>query len=314
MSAKLSPITPAVLTWAVRQDGRSVDDVAQAVSVDPGLLREWMAGEAQPTVGQVTRLAEKLHRPRVMFSLPQPPEDAGLPDGFRSPVGVPDHQVGQAALTELRRARRVRRAVTWARSDEPAPDLPRATLDDLPADAARRARAWLGVGVGERWATPGKALERWRSALTARGVLVFELPLGRDEVRGFASPDERAPLIVSNLNAGEPGWRMFTLGHELGHLMLRQESACSDPEAVPGVAVERWCERFSAALLMPGELVREILSNVAHGTGDLDDVKSLMSRLRVSGRAAAARMGDLGLAQPGLYVQVGVFPLFWTPV
>ena len=45
------PVTPAVLTWAIEEDGRSLQDLADAVGVDVELLQAWTKGEAQPSVG-----------------------------------------------------------------------------------------------------------------------------------------------------------------------------------------------------------------------------------------------------------------------
>lgn len=67
MAAKESPITPSVLSWAIRQDGRTPAEVARAIHVDPTVLEGWMAGTSRPTVGQTSALAAALHRPRVFF-------------------------------------------------------------------------------------------------------------------------------------------------------------------------------------------------------------------------------------------------------
>ena len=52
-----SPVTPAVVGWAVSEDGRSLAELAEAVGVKVDTLDGWVTGDAAPTRGQVTRLA-----------------------------------------------------------------------------------------------------------------------------------------------------------------------------------------------------------------------------------------------------------------
>ena len=168
-------------------------------------------------------------------------------------------------------------------------------------------RDWLGVLPDELWSNDYAALRRWRTAIEDVGILVFALQLGKDEVRGFASWDERAPMIVLNTSQIGPAARSFTLGHELAHLVLRQATACLEPaDLVIDTAQERWCEEFSAALLMPTQQALELVTTVGvqPGTGGIDAVRAVMNRFRVSARAAALRLQELGYAKPGLYAEV----------
>jgi Zn-dependent peptidase ImmA (M78 family) len=310
MAAQTSPVKPDVLRWAVDEDGRAPDDLADALKVEPVLLQAWLKGDAAPTRGQVSKLAQVLQRPRALFFLPRPPSAATLPASFRHPPGDDEREVGASARRKVREARRIQHAVAWALRDEPPVDIPLATLDDNPEEAAGRARDWLGITDEEQrsWSNDYDALRAWREALEGRGVLVFVLEIGRDDVRGFSAWDDRAPLIVANLSGVNPAARSFTFAHELGHLVTRKDSACIEPVdgPMPGADVERWCERFGAALLMPRAaaltLGRE--RGIAQGEADLDDVRAVMRRFRVSARAAALRLIDLGYATPLLYLDV----------
>lgn len=309
MAAKPSPVTPAVLTWAVEQDGRGVGAIADAVGVEIGTLRAWMAGDELPSVGQVSTLAEKLRRPRAFFFLPRPPEQAALPSGFRHPPGGGTRKVSQAVLLEARRSRRVQRAVAATLADAEPVNLPTATLEDRAEDLAVRVRDWLGVEPTHTWPNEVVALNHWRQVLDDAGVLVFFLQLGADEVRGFAAWDDQAPMIVANISSVGLTARIFTLGHELAHLVLREETACLDPVAgrlVVDNRTERWCESFAAALLMPRGEIRALMARRSIGPkrAGLPAVSATATRFRVSNRAAALRLEELGFAEDGLYGQV----------
>src|SRR5665647_3057323 len=120
MSGKPSPITPAVLAWAIEEDGRPPVDLAEKLKVDRSVLDEWTDGDSRPTVGQVTELARVLKRPRALFFLPRPPAAATWPATFRHPPGD-DHLVGSEARRRVRQARRIQSAVSCLLYTSPSP-------------------------------------------------------------------------------------------------------------------------------------------------------------------------------------------------
>ncbi len=309
MAGTPSPVTPDVVRWAVDEDGRHPADLAEALRVDEDTLLAWAEGAAKPTRGQVTKLAEVLKRPRALFFLPAPPDEAALPTSFRHPPGAAG-DVSQNARLQVRRARRVQDAVSWARQGDKFVELPRLSLKDDPDQAGLAVREWSRVTVEEQTAWRGgdyAAFHGWREALDRRGILVFSIELGRGEVRGFSSWDPYAPLIAVNASAVSPSARIFTLGHELGHLVTRTDAACVEPQQhlLVEVDVERWCERFAAAFLMPQDVFHDFALRQGMRThATLDDVKAVMAHFRVSARAAALRLIDLGYAQPALYKDV----------
>lgn len=309
MATKTSPVTLAVLRWAINEDGRSDTDLADALKIDSAVLRSWMSGDASPTRGQVSDLARVLDRPRALFFLPRPPEAGTLPPSFRHPPGA-ERDVNAKVRRVVRQARRLQQAVSWASRHTTPVDLPARPLTCAPVEAARVTRSWLRVSDDDQagWKNDYEALRGWRSALEDRDVLAFALEIGRGEVRGFSSWDPHAPLIAMNTSGVAPAPRCFTLAHELGHLVIRQDSACLDlaEETLAGIDIERWCEEFGAALLMPEQAVLAVahLRGLLRRTADLDDVREVTRRFRVSARAAALRLIDLNLAERSLYGEV----------
>jgi Zn-dependent peptidase ImmA (M78 family) len=189
-------------------------------------------------------------------------------------------------------------------------DLPARPLTSAPADAARITRSWLRISDADQagWKNDYEALRAWRSALEEREVLAFALEIGRGEVRGFSSWDSHAPLIAMNTSGVAPAPRCYTLAHEFGHLAIRKDSACIDlaEEKLAGIDIERWCEELGAALLMPEQAVSAVahLRGLSRRTADLDDVRALTRRFRVSARAAALRLIGLNFAERSLYGEV----------
>jgi Zn-dependent peptidase ImmA (M78 family) len=308
MAAQLSPVTPDVLRWALDEDGRSVPELADALDVDVDTVDGWTRGDVTPTRGQVSRLASVLHRPRALFFLPRAPVSATLPGNFRHPPGD-DRPVSVRARRRVRQARRVQHAVSWARRDELPIGMPFRRPDTHAETAAAVARKWLDVSEAAQrsWSDDRAALRAWRAAIEDTGILVFVMQIGAEDVRGFSAWDDKAPLIVANSSRVSPAARSFTLMHELGHLYARQDAACIELDSHGRSSsndIERWCERFGAAVLMPNESFDPFVSQLNRRQFGLEDVRAIALRFRVSQQAATLRLIDMGYASIDLYIQV----------
>lgn len=292
-----SPVTPEVVAWAIDESGLSVEEIAgklDKLKVVPADVSAWATGAEQPTKGQLTKLAETLRRPRAMFFLPEAPEADSLPDGLRKPAG--ERATDQRELTfderiQVRRARYLQEFVATLVEDAPA--LPAADSRDDAGEVAVRLRRWTGVSIEQRrsWGDAARAFRGWREAIEARGVTVLALPLGKEGIRGFALPDERAPVIAVN-TADIVEARGFTLFHELAHLVLGTDSACSDRN---DGGTERWCDRVASHVLIPRSELRTLVAGTA--LDSLDLVKHAANRFGISRRAAAIALEDIGAVE-----------------
>jgi Zn-dependent peptidase ImmA (M78 family) len=306
------PINPAVLAWAIEESGDGPDVLARRMKVDARELASWLAGDARPTMGQWTALAAKLKRPKSLFLLPAPPAPTVPPD-LRTAAGRNSHALGSEELLQVRRARRLQRYLGSLRaemSEEPRA-LPSLAVDADVELAGVQLRGWLDVPVEEQlaWSSGSVALGAWRRALEESGIVVLQLRLGKNGIRGFSLLHEGAPVVAVN-TAETNEARSFTLMHELAHLASRSESSCALPPAPSGVgsAVERWCDRVASVVLLPAETVRaEVQLLRSSPRAPQDDValsRRVATRLKTSLRAAALRLMALGLADASVYARI----------
>lgn len=318
MAAKKVSINGSVLTWAREEDGLSPGELADLMKVPVATIRAWEAGDDYPTRGQFTRLGKALARPTAIFYLPEVPEGAGVPVKFRRAPGPEGHRLGRKELRQIRRAQRLQEVASWVVEDGgsgPAP-IGRADRRRDPARVGEEERAASGVSVAEQvgWAGAYEAFRNWRGVLEERGILVFQMRLGKDGVRGFSIGDEYAPVAAVN-SAYHPAARIFTLFHEVGHLLTGTEGSCLRFIA-PGeaeIGAERWCERFAASYLLPADGLRSEAARMGATEGSKTDdprtARRLANRFSVSARAMAIRLQTIGLAEPGLYGAVAsAFP------
>lgn len=144
------------------------------------------------------------------------------------------------------------------------------------------------------------------------GLLVFLFPLGKDSAQGFSLWDENAPLIAANTAWNEAS-RIFTLFHEFGHLLTRTNSVCLERAgprfSKPSDQVERWCERFSAAVILPWHEVVTLLRqrfdwHEGSLIDSLDAPRAVARAFKVSLRAATIRLIEKGVAKWDLYSEI----------
>lgn len=303
------PITGAVLHWAVKESGYPASEIAAAAGVGVTELTSWFRGTAQPTVGQARALANKLKRPLATFLLPTPPK-VSLPSvEFRRAGESGRRQLNPAERLRLREAGRLQGLLAWISEELNAspPRLPRFATTSDPAKVARVARNALGLAIDTQvdLSSASAAWHAWRSAVERVGVYVIVFSIGLESCRGFSIWNERAPLIAINSSWSAEA-RIFTLLHELAHLLTRTNSACLEVgarSASPSDAVERWCERFAALVLIPDEALQSYVERQLGGepVPDLDTVSRVAREFKTSRRAAALRLIEAEYAGWDLY-------------
>jgi Zn-dependent peptidase ImmA (M78 family) len=300
----LVPITPSVLQWAIDESGHSTDALAKRVDVKEAELEAWLRGESQPSLTAFKKLALALRRPTATFLLPKPPQTNAVAIEFRHAPGVASRGLLPEERLRIREVSRLQEAVAWLLDEmgDTAPELPKLSSSMSAEVAGKRLRDILSVDITIQtaWHDERVALKEWRRTLEDIGVLVFLLPMGADAARGFSIWNARAPAIVANTHWNTAA-RIYTLFHELAHVLTRTNSVCADDGRAQrnSTDLERWCEQAAAAALLPESAVRAFTRDA--GSVNLQTASRVAKQFRVSRRAATLRLIDLGLAGWSLY-------------
>jgi Zn-dependent peptidase ImmA (M78 family) len=313
MTAMAEPalVTPALLKWARTSMRIELNEAARLAKVKAERLADWEAGTSHPSIPQARKLASLYKRPLAALYLPEPPSDFSVPHDFRR---LPDLQVAPLSrrLVEAIRLAEYRRSTALELSDqtEGASDLVGiASMDDDPDALAERVRSMLGVTLASqrRWKDDYDAFNAWKSAVEARGVLVFHFSwVEVEEARAFSIVDDRFPVVDVN-GKEKPYPRIFSLMHELCHVVLRRGGISDfherDPEAAD-TRVEVYCNRFAGSLLVPAEaLLGEslVMRATASSTWGDDELAELARYYAVSREVILRRLLILGKTSEAFY-------------
>jgi Zn-dependent peptidase ImmA (M78 family)/DNA-binding XRE family transcriptional regulator len=298
-------VTPDVLAWARSTAGLSVDDAARRLDVRPRRLIEWEEGVDYPTLPQARKAAALYGRPLAVLFLPEPPAEVAPPPDFRRGTDIEAQGLPPELRSAIRLAER-RRSLAFELDADPPHGialLRTGTTTDV-SDAAVDVRNALGVTWASQleWRDPYRALAGWRQAVERLGALVFRFS-GVDSrvVRGFSIAGNPYPAIALNA-ADSPAGRVFTLLHEVGHVLTGTGGVCDLEDGLRGggeatVAAERFCNQLAASILMPRDeflrlpQVREATRATHWTVADLGEVARSIS---VSRHAVLIRLLDLG--------------------
>ena len=236
-------------------------------------------------MAQLRSLAKLYDRTPAFFFRKDTPESdlPALPD-FRSPPG----QAQDPLSFELRRQLRAcleRRNTMLELVDHPRGWNPPAISNYKPAAIASHMRQLLDISIDAQLKAGSNhaMLRTWIHTLEDQHILVFQssrFPI--EETRGVSIYKRTYPIILLN-GKDAPAGCIFTLFHELGHLIKRSGALCALRKER---SEERWSNDFAAALLMPIEYLHSQIG----ASANINDARRLARRLKVSRHAMAIHL------------------------
>lgn len=297
-------VNPIILRWARERAGFSLPEIAALMHQSEERMQRWETGEDGPTYPQLEDLAGKYKLPIAVFFFSRPPQETPAERSFRRlPQMAADRllpdtrfqirkaQAWQLSLTELTGGRNpAQRIIT--RDLAVAPNA-------SPRLIAEQVRSYLDIPLHSPpplgWGTREDALNDWRALVEDVGVFVFKDTFKQKDVSGFALYDFEFPIIVIN-NSTATSRQIFTLFHELAHLLLRESGITGEYEfrnsalSLSTDKEEVFCNQFAANFLLP---TLPVQNQIDAGLGS-DEICDILSReFKVSREVVLRRLLDL---------------------
>lgn len=257
---RITGINPDRFLWCCADQGVSVEECAAANDIASANIEKLLAGEPSLTFNQLKKVAEYFGRGVLFFLEQTPVNDATVHSPqFRTLANQkPELSARIKALIErVEHQRTVYLTLREEVNDGNYPHFAPPQLDGLTAkQAAVATRTWLGLG-------PSNDFETYRQAIEAQGLLVFrsngyngKWQIAKESpILGFSLYDAECPVIVVKKQAAD-AQQVFTLMHELGHLLLHRSSSIDDDEDMHAHSGrEQEANAFAGYLLVPDDFL-----------------------------------------------------------
>jgi Zn-dependent peptidase ImmA (M78 family)/transcriptional regulator with XRE-family HTH domain len=250
--------------------------LAEISTLNQRLITEFEDGRSYPSETQLARLASALQSTRIYFSIPW---NSGFSEpalSFRAPSKMSQRNKSAA----LAIAQDGRDLCEWIMSRYicPFPQVPDYSCLNDPEQAA--------VMLREQWGLGQSPIGNMVTLLESHGVFVFAAkPQNGPAFDAFSFMSDARPFVCLGARK-TPERDRFDLAHELGHLVLHQET-----KTLSGKDKEKEANMFASALLMPrGDILAETPREPS-----IESVKRLKVRWGVAATALVYRLHQLGL-------------------
>jgi Zn-dependent peptidase ImmA (M78 family) len=291
-------INPEILVWARKESGIETDDILSALEIDHPTYLLWEKFGTNIPFSKIKILSKIFQRQTALFFLPAVPEKPRRPIDNRNLMDF-HAKLSPETLLSIRRANRYCDLLNNLNS----PSYYQTTYKWIgefhetfyhPNRIDREEiSAWIrdkiGISVDEQVSAQNQSqvYKMWRAAFEKKlGIPTFQFKMPLHEIQGF-SLNEQAPFcIVVNSKHSVTG-KIFTLFHELGHLIKKQAGICFPEKISNNQILELECNAFAGMLLIPGKIVKPLDS--------VDEIFAFSNKLKVSSESYLRRLKGLNL-------------------
>lgn len=248
------PLNKSVLIWARNSIGLSVHEAAEKLKLEQSELEKIEKGRKTVDFELLLKMSAAYVRPVAAFLLKDVPEEKPNPQDFRTINSDQTGHFHNKTIVAFRKARGLLKAAIELQKEMQI-SIPvfntGFTLQDNAETVAQSIRMLFQVQHIASFETPIFALEWLIDQFEQKGIFVFQLSLTQDNIRGFSITDDDFPIIVLKRGSEQATAKIFTLFHELGHILINQGGVCDLIDNSDTKQIEKWCNHFAGAVLVP---------------------------------------------------------------
>ncbi|MCX6235211.1 MAG: XRE family transcriptional regulator [Bacteroidetes bacterium] len=242
-----------VLVWAREAIVLNRTNASEKTGISAKRLIQLEEGEKQPTLDELKELSKAYKRTIATLLLTKPPKEKPLPTDRRTIDSKDLGNFHEKTIMAIRKARALVVSLVELKQDADIA-IPRfqykASIQANPATIANKLRKEWNLGEIRQLENINYALEAYIEKVESLGIAVFQLSLTQDQLRGFSMVDEIVPIIGIKRGGEQASAKIFTLFHELGHILLTDGGLCDLTENI-NQQIEKWCNAFAAEILIP---------------------------------------------------------------
>lgn len=251
-------VNKEVLIWTRNLSRLSLEDASKRSKINEEELRKLESGDKKPNLKELNALAKTYNKSLATLLLYIPPKDKPLPKDRRT---VNSEQLGifnPKTIQVVEKARALLYSFIELKEELGLPITKfsyQASLSNAPTEIAKNLREEWKLDEVKELQSINLALEGFIEIIENLGVVIFQMPLTKDNLRGFSIVDEKLPIIVIKRGNEPPTAKIFTLFHEVGHILLHEGGICDIRIHNQKQEIEKWCNAFAAEILVPSEVL-----------------------------------------------------------
>lgn len=295
---------PNILPAILRARALTQRQLCERLKIEEDELVRELRRASGPKQSILNRIAEELALPSFVFFMTEaPPLSEVIPD-FRSNRAAFSAK-SRATTESIQFAEGIQKTVTQLGAGATT-RLPRFDSESSKTieEFALQARSFFELTVQDQSDAKdaGAFYTVCRKRIEDKGIFVLHDSYPEADGSGFCLWQRTNSIIVVNTKLQTRGRRLFTLLHELAHVLMHR-SGVSDPFVTTN-ATEARCNRFASSFLVPQNYVKSLLGNFKPVKDpDLDDVAATARRLKISQEATVLRLEQLGLFKAGSHAK-----------
>lgn len=254
-------VNPRVLKWARELFKLDLTKASKLSKISEEDIKQLESGEKKPNLKELNALAKAYNSSLATLLLYEPPIEKPLPKDRRTVNSELQGIFDPKTIFAVRKARALLYSFIELKEELGLPITKfsnKASLSDNPSELAQYFRKEWKLDEIREFQNNNLALEGYIEKIENLGIAIFQLPLTKDNLRGFSIVDENLPIVVIKRGNELPTAKNFTLFHEIGHILLNEGGICDIIISSEQQQIEKWCNAFAAEILVPS---KDLLNN-----------------------------------------------------
>ncbi|MBA4407669.1 hypothetical protein C0389_10370 [bacterium] len=279
-------VKPQVLQWAREEAGYKPEEIATKLQIPTERYSNWEINGNEIPLGYLKSIANYYKRQLAVFLLPTPPPKLKKPKDFRN-LALSHARLSPDTLLAMRRAhkylelaREILGEEFWTNQYRWQNDIKSFLKKETKVIDGKitewlRGKLKITIDEQEKFSNYDDAFKKWRNSIEQQlGIFVFQFSMPEKELDGFCYAGDKPPYaIIINSDTFKPR-RIFTLFHELAHIIKHQSGICLPDITSAKQDIEFECNDFAGKFLIPDTNVYPI--------ENIKDLAELAKRFKVS--------------------------------
>lgn len=284
--------------YARKYSGFTLEQIASKLKISIAEVELYETNACQISITHLEKLSTFYKRPLAFFFLSSVPSDAVIPRDFRIVYASEENpSFSPKEYLAIRQARYIQSMIADLSEDEFRYDFRAISLSDNPEEVGDYFRKYLGLKTATqfKWRDPSTALREWKNILGYKQIFVLQSALPRSHMSAFCLID-KAPYVLMLNSSEDVNRRIFSLFHEIGHILLNKSGICTPEDfsrnSYEYIQIEKFCNAFAAAFLVPQEEFLKDDDVIKMSKGGIDDegIFKIAAKFKTSSEVVLRRL------------------------